>query len=39
MNQELEGRQIKDSGKKRKQLSEPRISPLEGEWHKSLSQE
>jgi len=37
--QELERRQIKDSGKKVKQLSEPRINPLEGEWHKSLTQE
>ncbi|MHA1256747.1 MAG: hypothetical protein ACTSPS_14235 [Promethearchaeota archaeon] len=39
MSQEFERRQIKDSHKKVKQLSEPRINPLEGEWHKSLTQE
>ena len=39
MSQELEKRQIKDSRKKVKQLPEPRISPLEGKWHKSLTQE
>lgn len=39
MSKELERRQIKDSIKKVKRLSTPRITPLEGEWHKLISQE
>jgi len=39
MNQELERRQIEDSIKRVKRLSTPRITPLEGEWHKLISQE
>lgn len=39
MSQELERRQIKDLNKKVRRLSTPRITPLEGEWHKSISQE
>jgi len=39
MDQKLEKRQIKDSDGKIERLSKPRISPLEGEWHKSIRTE
>jgi len=39
MDQELERHQIKDSVKREKRLSKPRIPPFEGEWHKLISQE
>jgi alkylhydroperoxidase family enzyme len=39
MSQELERRQVKDLRKGRKQLSKPRITPLEGEWDRIISRE